>query len=199
MFRKNEEAVTEWSPENVELCAERQDEILDQAAIMLHDGGRLVYSTCTFAPDENLTRAMLVTVLYRNESKPAADNRHSFTDVEKGAYYENAVSWALQNGVIKGISETEFAPDAPITREQIAAMMHRYAQWKGIDVSSGEDTNILSYSDFDMISEYAIAPLQWAAGTGLFKGRTEITLNPRDNATRAEIAAILNRFLKSNP
>ena len=153
----------------------------------------------TFAPDENLTRAMLVTVLYRNESEPAVDNRHSFTDVEKGAYYENAVSWALQNGVVKGISETEFAPDAPITREQIAAMMHRYAQWKGIDVSSGEDTNILSYSDFDMISEYAIAPLQWAAGTGLFKGRTEITLNPRDNATRAEIAAILHRFFKSNP
>lgn len=153
----------------------------------------------TFAPNENLTRAMLVTVLYRNEGEPAADNGHSFTDVEKGAYYENAVSWAQQNGVVKGISETEFAPDAPITREQIAAMMHRYAQWKGIDVSSGEDTNILSYSDFDMISEYAIAPLQWAAGTGLFKGRTEITLNPRDNATRAEIAAILHRFFKSNP
>ena len=152
----------------------------------------------TFAPDENLTRAMLVTVLYRNEGEPAADNGHSFTDVEKGAYYENAVSWAQQNGVVKGISETEFAPDAPITREQIAAILHRYAQWKGIDVSVGEDTNILSYRDFDMISEYAIASLQWAAGTGLLKGRTETTLNPRDNATRAEIAAILHRFLENN-
>lgn len=152
----------------------------------------------TFAPDENLTRAMLVTVLYRNEGEPTADNGHSFTDVEKGAYYENAVSWAQQNGVVKGISETEFAPDAPITREQIAAILHRYAQWKGIDVSVGEDTNILSYRDFDMISEYAIASLQWAAGTGLLKGRTETTLNPRDNATRAEIAAILHRFLENN-
>ncbi len=152
----------------------------------------------TFAPDENLTRAMLVTVLYRNEGEPAADNGHSFTDVEKGAYYENAVSWAQQNGVVKGISETEFSPDAPITREQIAAILHRYAQWKGIDVSVGEDTNILSYRDFDMISEYAIASLQWAAGTGLLKGRTETTLNPRDNATRAEIAAILHRFLENN-
>lgn len=152
----------------------------------------------TFAPNENLTRAMLVTVLYRNEGEPAADNGHSFTDVEKGAYYENAVSWAQQNGVVKGISETEFAPDAPITREQIAAILHRYAQWKGIDVSVGEDSNILSYRDFDMISEYAIAPLQWAAGTGLLKGRTETTLNPRDNATRAEIAAILRRFLENN-
>ena len=141
---------------------------------------------------------MLVTVLYRNEGEPAADNGHSFTDVEKGAYYENAVSWAQQNGVVKGISETEFSPDAPITREQIAAILHRYAQWKGIDVSVGEDTNILSYRDFDMISEYAIASLQWAAGTGLLKGRTETTLNPRDNATRAEIAAILHRFLENN-
>lgn len=152
----------------------------------------------TFAPNENLTRAMLVTVLYRNEGEPTADNGHSFTDVEKGAYYENAVSWAQQNGVVKGISETEFSPDAPITREQIAAILHRYAQWKGIDVSVGEDTNILSYRDFDMISEYAIASLQWAAGTGLLKGRTETTLNPRDNATRAEIAAILHRFLENN-
>lgn len=77
-------------------------------------------------------------------------------------------------------------------------MMHRYAQWKGIDVSAGEDTNILSYSDFDMISEYAVAPLQWAAGTGLMKGRTESTLNPKDHATRVEIAAILHRFLENN-
>ncbi len=151
-----------------------------------------------FAPNGDLTRAMLVAILYRNEGEPAVNENSSFTDIEKNAYYENAVSWAQQNAIVKGISETEFAPKAPITREQIAAMMHRYAEFKGIDVSVGEDTNILSYSDFDMVSEYAVAPLQWAAGLGLIKGRTETTLNPKDNATRAEVAAILHQFLKSN-
>ena len=77
-------------------------------------------------------------------------------------------------------------------------MLYRYAKFKGIDVSVGEDTNILSYSDFDMISEYAIAPIQWAIGSGLIKGRSETTLNPKDNANRAEIAAILHRFLSNN-
>ena len=115
-----------------------------------------------------------------------------------GAYYANAVIWAQQNGIVKGVSETEFAPDNNITREQIAAIMHRYATFKGYDVSVGENTNILSYDDFDSISEYAIASIQWACGSGLIKGRTESTLNPKENATRAEIAAILHRFLEAN-
>lgn len=151
-----------------------------------------------FAPNENLTRAMLVTVLYRNEGEPAVNTSNSFTDVNKNAYYENAVSWAQQNGIVKGLSEISFAPDANITREQIAAIMHRYAKFKGMDVSVGESTNILSYSDFDKVSEYAIPSLQWAVGSGLIKGRTDSTLNPEDNATRAEIAAILHRFLESS-
>ena len=151
-----------------------------------------------FAPNKNLTRAMLVTVLYRNEGEPAVNTSNSFTDVNKNAYYENAVSWAQQNGIVKGLSETSFAPDANITREQIAAIMHRYAKFKGMDVSVGESTNILSYSDFDKVSEYAIPSLQWAVGSGLIKGRTDSTLNPEDNATRAEIAAILHRFLESS-
>ena len=151
-----------------------------------------------FEPDANVTRAMLVTILYRNEGEKAEYKDNLFTDVVKGEYYENAVSWAQQNGIVKGVSETEFAPDEPITREQIAAIMHRYAEFKKIDVSVREDTNILSYSDFDMVSEYAVEPMQWAMGSGLINGRTETTLNPQDNATRAEIAAILHRFLKNN-
>ena len=151
-----------------------------------------------FAPDENLTRAMLVTILYRNESEPAVNDSNSFADVEDTAYYANAVSWAQQNGIVKGISETEFAPNENITREQIASIMHRYAKFKGADVSVGENTNILSYSDFEMVSEYAVAPLQWAVGSGLINGRTETTLNPKENATRVEIAAILHRFLKGD-
>ncbi len=152
----------------------------------------------TFEPNSAQTRAMMVTVLYRAEGEPAVNRSIPFADVDMGAYYANAVIWGQQNGIIKGYSETEFGPDDKITREQIAAIMHRYAQYKGIDVSVGENTNILSYDDFDSISEYAIPSIQWACGSGLIKGRTESTLNPKDNATRAEIAAILHRFIESN-
>lgn len=94
--------------------------------------------------------------------------------------------------------ENDFAPDSNITREQIAVIMHRYAKYKGYDVSVGESTNIHSYTDFDEISEYAISAMQWAVGSGLMKGKTETTINPKDFATRAEIAAILQRFIESN-
>jgi len=151
-----------------------------------------------FAPNDKLTRAMLVTVLYRVESEPATNRSIPFADIDMGAYYANAVVWAQQHGIVKGVSETEFAPNDNITREQIAAIMHRYAQYKGIDVSVGENTNILSYDDFADISEYAIASMQYAVGSGLIKGKTESTLNPKDNATRAEIAAILHRFIEAN-
>ena len=149
-----------------------------------------------FAPNENITRAMLVTVLYRNEGA-RADNGTAFADVEKGSYYENAVLWAQQNGIVNGISQTEFAPNAAITREQIAAILYRYAKFKGIDVSKADNTNIQSYSDFDTISDYAVTPLSWAADAKLIKGRSDTTLNPKSNATRAEIAAILHRFLNN--
>lgn len=152
----------------------------------------------TFAPNENLTRAMLVTILYRNEGKPEISGSAPFEDVAGGAYYADAVDWAYKNGIVKGISETMFAPDNNITREQIAAIMYRYAQYKGYDTTDGENTNILSYNDFDSISEYAIGAMQYACGSGLIKGRTESTLNPNDNATRAEIAAVLHRFIENN-
>ncbi len=152
----------------------------------------------SFAPDTNITRAMLVTVLYRLEGEPATNRSIPFVDVDMGAYYGNAVSWAKANGIVSGVTETEFAPNDNITREQIAAIMHRYAKFKGYDVTVGENTNILSYDDFADISEYAIAPMQYAAGSGLMKGKTESTLNPKDNATRAEIAAILHRFIEAN-
>ena len=152
----------------------------------------------TFEPDSAQTRAMMVTVLYRVEGEPAVNRSIPFADVDMGAYYANAVIWGQQNGIIKGYSETEFGPDDKITREQIAAIMHRYAQYKGYDVSIGENTNILSYDDFDSISEYAIPSMQWAVGSGLIKGKSESTLNPLDNATRAEIAAILHRFIEAN-
>lgn len=151
-----------------------------------------------FSPDVDLTRAMLVTVLYRAEGEPEITNDKSFVDVENGSYYEKAVAWAKANGIVNGTSATTFEPNVSITREQIAAIMHRYADFKGHDVSVGENTNILSYDDVHHVSEYAIGAMQYAVGSGLIKGKTESTLNPLDNATRAEAAAILERFIKAN-
>ncbi|MCI5604796.1 MAG: S-layer homology domain-containing protein, partial [Clostridia bacterium] len=152
----------------------------------------------TFAPNEPLTRGMLVTVLYRAEGEPTVDKSNPFSDVDANAYYANAVIWAQQNDIVNGVTENAFAPDDNITREQIAAIMIRYAKYKGYDVSVGENTNILSYTDFDEISEYAISAMKYVVGSGLMKGKTETTINPKDNATRAEIAAILQRFIEAN-
>ena len=101
-------------------------------------------------------------------------------------------------GIVKGYSEVEFAPNDNITREQIAAIMHRYAAYKKYDTSAGENTNILSYADYAEISEYAIPSVQYAVGSGLIKGKTDSTINPSDNATRAETAEILKRFIEAN-
>ncbi len=151
-----------------------------------------------FAPASTLTRAMLVTVLYRAAGAPEIADASQFADVAIGGYYEKAVVWAEQNGIVKGYSDTAFGPDDNILREQIAAIMHRYSQYKGYDVSVGENTNILSYTDVAEISEYAIPSMQYAVGSGLLKGKTESTLNPKDNTTRAEIAAILHRFFEAH-
>ena len=150
-----------------------------------------------FAPNDTLTRAMLVTVLYRLDGEPVVENA-SFTDVDADAYYANAVSWAKQNGIVNGVTENEFAPNSDITREQIAAILYRYAQFKGFDVSVGENTDISSYADAESVSEYAAASIQYAVGSGLIKGKSATTLNPLDNATRAEIAAILQRFIEGS-
>ena len=137
-------------------------------------------------------------MLYRAEGEPAVEGSIPFADVDTGAYFANAVIWAQQNGIVNGVTENAFAPDENITREQIAAIMHRYAKYKGYDVSVGEDTNILSYTDTENISEYAISAMQYTVGSGLMKGKSDTTLNPLDNSTRAEIAAILQRFLEAN-
>ena len=155
-------------------------------------------SEVEFAPQNTVTRAMLVTVLYRLENEPATDGSLGFIDVGLDSYYVNAVLWAKEHGIVSGISEKEFAPDKNITREQIATIIYRYAEYKGYDVSIGRNANVLPYTDFVNISEYAISPMQYAIVSGILKGKTETTLNPLDNATRAEIAAILQRFIESN-
>lgn len=152
----------------------------------------------TFTPHGDITRAMMITVLYRAEGEPEVTGSTTFEDVDENAYYRSAVVWGQQNGIIKGYSDTVYAPEQPILREQIAAIMHRYAKFKGYDVSIGESTNILSYEDVDRVSEYAIAAMQWAVGSGMILGRSESTLNPQDFAQRVEIAAMLHRFIEAN-
>ena len=155
-------------------------------------------SDTEFAPNDNLTRAMLVTILYRAENEPAVNKSIPFNDVDMGSYYANAVIWAKQNGIVSGYTETEFAPNDNITREQIAAIMHRYAQYKGYDVTASDETNITNYADYANISNYAQSAMLYAVSKGLINGKTDTTLNPQDNATRAEIATILQRFIESN-
>ena len=153
-------------------------------------------SETEFAPNATLTRAMLVTVLYRNAGEPAVNKSIPFEDVDMGAWYANAVLWAKQNNIVNGITENEFAPDSNITREQIAAIMFRYAQYNGMEAVTLEEN--LHFTDADEISEYAVSAMNWAVGTGLINGKSATTLNPKDNATRAEIAAILQRFIEAN-
>ena len=145
-----------------------------------------------FAPNASTTRAMIVTILWRLEGEPEADDTMPFADVAANTWYTEAVRWAAGEGIVEGYSETAFGPNDPITREQLAAILWRYAKYLELDVSIGENTNILSYTDAAEISEYAIPALQWACGSGLMEGSNG-SLNPRANATRAEVATILMR------
>ncbi len=149
----------------------------------------------TFSPDESLTRAMLVTILYRLEGEPATNRSIPFADVDISSYYANPVIWAKQTGIVNGVSENYFAPDEIITREQFAAIMYRYAALKGKDVAVGENADISSYEDYNLISDYAIPAMQYAVASKLITGKTQTTLNPSDGATRAETAAVLYRFI----
>ena len=154
-------------------------------------------SDARFAPDGTVTRAQLVTILWRLDGGPAVNYLLPFTDVAEGEWYTEAVRWAASEGIVNGVSDTEFAPGADVTREQFAAILYRYAQYKGYDVSIGESTNILSFTDFDAVSEYAVSALQWACGEGVITGVTESTLVPQGTATRAQAAAMLQRFCEN--
>ena len=149
-------------------------------------------SKTTFGPNDSTTRGMIVTVLYRLENEPSAAAA-SFTDVVSGQYYTDAVAWANANGIVTGYGNGKFGPNDVVTREQLAAILYRYAQYKKYDVSVGEDTNILSYADAQSVSAYAIPAMQWAGGAGIVNGSNG-KLNPQNNATRAEVATMLMRY-----
>ena len=153
-------------------------------------------SSRAFAPNANLTRGMLVQILYNLEGKPKG-TAANFSDVQADAWYAEAVGWAASNKVVTGYADGTFRPNAAVTREQAAAILYRYAQSKGIDVSVGENTNILSYVDVQQASEYAIPALQWAVGVGVLNGKNGGRLAPTGTATRAEIAAIMQRWCEN--
>lgn len=150
-------------------------------------------SNTEFAPDSDVTRAMFVTVIYRMENEPQT-GKCAFTDVESGSYYENAVAWTNENGIVSGISEDCFAPNEPITREQMAAIIYRYAAFKGYDITTSSNT---SYTDNDNISDYAKDAVIWAAEKYVMTGNTDGSFAPKANTTRAQVASVFMRMVEN--
>ena len=150
-----------------------------------------------FSPNAETNRAMIVTMLWRLEGSPKAKSAASFRDVPAGEWFADAVSWASANGIVTGYDEQNFGPLDSVTREQLVTILYRYARAKGMDVSVGEDTNILSYDDAFSVSQWAMPAMQWACGAGILHGRTESTLVPGGTATRAETAALFQRFAEN--
>ena len=147
-----------------------------------------------FDPDGDMTRAMFITILYRAEGQPQTNNALKFDDVAENAYYANAVSWASENGIIAGVSDTEFVPEQNITREEMAAVMSRYADYKGMHTDSQGDLTV--FADANAVSGWARENVSWAVGAGLISGKGDGILDPLGSTTRAEAAEILQRFLE---
>lgn len=149
-------------------------------------------SATTFEPNTTTTRGMIVSILHRLEGSPVVTGS-DFTDVNDSDWYGQAVAWAAENGIVNGFEDSTFRPNAAITREQMAAILYNYADYKGYDVNSR--ANLDAYSDADQISSWASDVVAWANAEGLINGMTANTLEPQGNATRAQVAAIFQRFL----
>lgn len=154
--------------------------------------------TAVFAPYANTTRAQIAVIFYRMEGSPAVEGENSFTDVVRDsgtAWFYDAVTWAQKNGIMGGYGNSSFAPNDPITREQLAAIFYRYAQYKGYDTTQG-GMAIREFDDYESISDYAMGAMAWAVNTGLVKGDSNL-LYPKGTATRAELAALFHRFAEN--
>ena len=147
-----------------------------------------------FSPHGTATRGMMATILWRIEGSPAPKGKNSFTDVEAGKWYADAITWTAENSIFAGYGKDKFGPDDPITREQLAAIFCRYADYKGYDLTV--KGNLDKFKDADKITDYAKTAMQWAVGSGLVKGKSGNLLDPQGTATRAEIAAMLHRFIE---
>ena len=170
------------------------DWFYDDVAFAYNEGLFAGTSNTTFSPNASMTRAMLVTVLYRLDGKPTVSGRSGFSDVQIGSYYEDAVTWAANNGIVNGTSTSTFSPNANVTREQMAAILYRYAQYKKYNTTASSSLN--SFSDYASVSGYAVTAMQWAVAEKLVNGSAG-KLMPTGNATRAQVAAILHRFVEN--
>lgn len=167
----------------------------DAAAYVYEHGLMAGTSATTFAPDATTSRSMIATILWRMAGSPVVNYAMDYTDVAQGQWYSEAIRWAASEGIVGGYGNGLFGTNDPITREQFAAMLYRFAQEQGYDVSIGENTNILSYTDVADLSEYAISAMQWAVGAGIINGTGDgSTLSPQGQATRAQAAVMLMRF-----
>jgi hypothetical protein len=146
-----------------------------------------------FSPNTPMTRAMLVTVLYRAAGQPQVTVTTNFTDLNVGSYYYNAVVWANVMGIVNGTSDTTFSPDDPVTRQQIAAILYRYASSQ--DGAPEYEGNLNAYTDRSSVELYAVTPMTWAVSHGIITGTSDTTLSPRDPATRAQVVVMLHRYL----
>lgn len=167
----------------------------DAAAYVYEHGLMAGTSATTFAPDATTSRSMIATILWRMAGSPVVNYAMDYTDVAQGQWYSEAIRWAASEGIVGGYGNGLFGTNDPITREQFAVMLYRFAQEQGYDVSIGENTNILSYTDVADLSEYAISAMQWAVGAGIINGTGDgSTLSPQGQATRAQAAVMLMRF-----
>ena len=168
----------------------------DDVAYVYDTGLMTGLTATTFGPNLSTTRGMIVTILWRMENEPAAKHGCPFADVRRGSYYEQAIAWASENGIVTGFDASTFAPDRAITREQLAAILFRFAAYRGMDAVTLRE-NLSSFQDQAAISAYAVSALNWAVGEGLMQG-TGDKLEPTGNATRAQVAAMLRRFMQRN-
>ncbi len=152
-------------------------------------------SDTSFAPNANINRAMLVTVLYRYVGEPAVNKSAPFSDVSMDAYYANAVIWAKQNGIVNGVTESEFAPDTSLSREQLATILYRFAG-SYLKIETAASGDLEKFTDSAKIAPYAQDAVKWAVGEGLITGMTDVELAPQGTATRAQVATILKRFIE---
>ena len=171
-----------------------KDWFYDDAMFVYKNGLMLGTSKTLLSPHGTVTRGMMATILWRMEGSFAPKVENSFTDVEAGMWYTDAITWTAENGIFAGYSKDKFGPDDPITREQLTAIFYRYADYKGYKLTV--TGNLDKFEDADKITDYANTVMQWAVGNGLIKGKTETLLDPQGTATRAEIAAMLHRFVE---
>ena len=163
--------------------------------MFVYENGLMLGTSKTlFSPHGTAMRGMMATILWRMEGSPVPKGKNSFTDVEAGKWYADAITWTAENGIFAGYGKDKFCPDDPITREQLAAIFYRYADYKGYDLTVKGDLD--KFKDADKITDYAKTAMQWAVGSGLVKGKSGNLLDPQGTATRAEIAAMLHRFIE---